>query len=50
MKIYFYVCNKYRKSKKTKIYLKKKQVFLLFTVNVVMNIRKYLKTKNELKY
>ena len=36
--------------KKLKYIFKKKQVFLLFTVNVVMNIRKYLKTKNELKY
>ena len=32
------------------IFLKKRQVFLLFIVNVVMNMKKYLKKKNQLKY
>ena len=26
------------------------QVFMLFTVSVVMNMKKYLKKKNQLKY
>ena len=49
--MYCNVSNKYRKSKKTKIsYLfKKHKVFLLFTVTVVMKMKKYLK-KNQLKY
>ena len=41
MEIYCNVCNKYRKSKKK---------FLLFTVSVVMNMKKYLDKKNQLKY
>ena len=53
MKMYYNVCNKYRKFKTPKITFKKnpkKQIFLLITVNVVMNIKKYLKKKNQLKY
>ena len=52
MKIYFNVCNKYRKSKDPKIshIFFKKRVFLLFTVSAVMNMKKYLKKKNQLKY
>ena len=49
--MYCNVSNKYRKFKKTKIsyILKKQEVFLLFTVSVVMNMKKYLK-KKKLKY
>ena len=32
------------------IFFKKHKVFLLFTVSVVMNMKKYLKKKNQLKY
>ena len=32
------------------IFFKKHQIFLLFTVSAVMNIKKYLKMKNQLKY
>ena len=32
------------------IFLEKHKLFLLFTVSVVMNIKKYLKKKNQLKY
>ena len=31
MKIYFYVCNKYRKSKKTNIFLKKTGLFIVYS-------------------
>ena len=31
-------------------FILKKQVFLLFAVSVVMNMKKYLKKKNQLKY
>ena len=41
--MYCNVCNKYRKSKKLKS-------FLLFRVSVVMNMKKYLEKKNQLKY
>ena len=48
--MYCNVCNKYRKLKKKKmkydIFLKKHQVFLLLTVSVIMNMKKYLK-KNQ---
>ena len=37
------------KKLKCHIFKKKHQVFLLFTVSVVMNMKKYLK-KNQLKY
>ena len=52
MKMYCNVCKKYRKSKKPKVsyIFKKHSVFLLFTVRGVMNIKKYLKKKNQLKY
>ena len=52
MKIYCDVCNKYSKSTNSKIsyIFKKDQAFLLFTVSKVMNIKKYLKKKNQLKY
>ena len=50
-------CKKYKKLRKMevshKIYVsfeKKRYVFLLFTVIGVMNIKKYLKTKNQLQY
>ena len=43
MKISCNVCDKYRKFKNLKA------TFLLLTVSVVMNIKKYLKT-NQLKY
>ena len=40
-------CNKFRKFKKTKIpWICKKNI----KVSVVMNIKKYLKKKNHLKY
>ena len=47
IKMYCSVYNKYRKSKKTKIETK---VFLLFTINVVIIIKKYiyLKKKHQL--
>ena len=46
--MYCNIWNKYRKlKKKTKIL---KKVFLLFTVIVVMNMKTYLKKKNQLKY
>ena len=51
--MYCNVCKKYRKfKKKTKTsYMKKKhQEFLLFTVIVVMNIKKYINKKDQLKY
>ena len=45
------VCNKYKKSiKKYHIFLKKHYVFLLFTVSVTMNMKKYLKKNNKTKY
>ena len=44
MKIYCNVCKKYRKSKKAKIYIFKKTLsFLLFTVSMAVNMKKYLK-------
>ena len=49
--MYCNVCNKYRKFKTTKIsYTFLKKVFLLFTISVVMNMKKYLKKNNLLKY
>ena len=38
------------KTLKYHIYLKKHDVFTLFAVSVVMNIKKYLNKKNQLKY
>ena len=38
------------KKLKYHIYFKGHKVFLLFTVSVVMNTKKYLKNKNQLKY
>ena len=32
------------------IFLKKHKVFLFLTVSVVMNMKKYLKKENQLKY
>ena len=51
MKMYGNVCNKCRKSKITKIsyIFEKHQFFLLFAVSMVMNEKKYLKKKNQLK-
>ena len=51
--MYCSVCNKYRKSKKQEFRIfsiKKPQIFLLFTVTVVMNMKKCLKKKNQIKY
>ena len=50
--MYYDVCNKYKKSTITKIsyIFKKHEVFLLFTVSVVMKMKKYLKKKNALRY
>ena len=45
-------CNNYRKFKKTKIsyiFLKKIKS-LLFTVSAAINMKKYVKEKNQLKY
>ena len=51
IKMYCNICNKYRKFKNSKIYLKEKhQVFLLLTVSVLMNIKKDLKKKILMKY
>ena len=60
MKIYCNVCNKYKKFKNPKMsYIFKKTLSLsivysecglLFTVSVVMNVKKYLKKKNQMKY
>ena len=38
------------KTLKYDIFLKRGQIFLLLTVGVVMNIKKYLKKKNQLEY
>ena len=38
------------KTLKYHILLKKHHIFLLFTVILIMNIKIYLKKKNELKY
>ena len=38
------------KKRKYHIFLKRHWVFLLFTVSVIMNIKKYLKKKNQLNY
>ena len=50
--MYFNVCNKYKlfKKSKTSYILKKILSRLLFTVSVVMNMKTYLKKKNQLKY
>ena len=52
--MYFNVSNKYRAFKKTKIlYIFKNALslsILLFTVSVVINMKKYLKKNNQLKY
>ena len=50
--MYCNVCNKQEIKKKLKrhIFLKTHYVFLSFTVSVVMNIKKYLRKKNPLKY
>ena len=51
--MYCSVCNKYRKSKKREFRIfsiKKHQIFLLFAVAVVMNMKKFLKKKNQVKY
>ena len=50
MKIYCNVCKKYRKSKTAEILYIFVYFFLLFTESVVMNMKKYLKKKNQLKY
>ena len=38
------------KKKEKILYIKKKKVFLLFTVSMVMNMGIYLNKKNQLKY
>ena len=51
IKIYCNVCYKYGKLKKPEeIFSKSHYVFSLFAASVVMNIQKYLKKKNQLKY
>ena len=52
MKTYCNLCNKYGKSTKVKIYNFKKtfKVILFFTVSMVMNIKRYLKKKIQLRY
>ena len=57
MKIYCNVSSKYRKFENPKIslfilfYLFLSNIFQkFFTVSVVMNLKKYLKKKNKLKY
>ena len=48
MKTYCNVCNKSRNFRNSKIsYIFKKQVFTLFSVSVIMNIKKYLEKKNQ---
>ena len=51
-KIYCVICGKYRKFEKPKIsYLLKKHLFfLLFAVSARMNMKNYLKKKNQLRY
>ena len=44
--MYCDVCNKYR-NKLKQIFFKKYEVFLLFIVTVVMDMKKYLKKKNK---
>ena len=40
-----------KKSLKYNIFFSKKHyIFLLFTVNVILNMEKYLKKKNQLEY
>ena len=39
-----------KKQKYHIFFLKKHEVFLLFLLNVVMNMNKYLKKKSQLKY
>ena len=52
--MYYNVCNKHIQLKKPKyhIFFKKLlfSVFLLFSVSVVMNMKKCLKNKSQLKY
>ena len=51
IKIYCNICYKYRRLKNPKdIFSKNHYVFSLFAASVVMNIQKYLKKKNQLKY
>ena len=47
--MYCNVSSKYRKCKKTKYCIFKK-VLSLFIVYMIMNMKKYLKKKNQLKY
>ena len=50
MNIYCNVCNKYRKSEKTKtLYIFKKTLDIIL-VSVVMDIINNLKKKNQMKY
>ena len=50
MKIYSNVCNKHRKfKKKLEYYIFLKEVFLLFTVSVVMNMKKIFKEKDSIE-
>ena len=50
--IYCDICSEYRKFEKPKIsYISEKAlVFLLFVVSVKMNMKIYLKKKNQLRY
>ena len=49
--MYCNVCHKYRNFKKTKIsyIFLKNLVFVLYTQSAIMNIKKYLMKKNQLK-
>ena len=50
MKIYSNVCNKHRKlKKKLEYYIFLKEVFLLFTVSVVMNMKKIFKEEDSIE-
>ena len=46
----FAINRKFKKKLKCHIFLKTHYIFLSFTVSVVMNIKKYLRKKNQLKY
>ena len=50
--MYCNVCNEYRKLKKYISYSFKEtfSLYIAFTVSMVMNMKKYLKKKNQLKY
>ena len=51
-KLYCVICGKYRKLEKPQIsyLLEKSYFFLLFAVSARMNMKNYLKKKNQLRY